>query len=76
MTKREKLLSRVKKNTQPTEAKGAKSQKTANSSALVEQVKVIRSDLMRLKDDLTQGYDMAKEMYNKKTLMKDLMKMK
>lgn len=77
MTKRAKFLNSVKKNTQPTETKGNKKESSrSESSALVEQYQVIREDLMKLKDDLSRGYNMAREMYDKKTLMKDLMKIK
>lgn len=67
MTKRSKLLNSVKKSQRS---------ENADSSTLMEQYKIIREDLSKLKDDLSQGYRMAKEMYEKKSLVKDLMKMK
>jgi len=68
MTKREKLLQSVAR-------KSSKSD-SAESSVLAEQYRVIRNDLMKLKDDISRGYTMARDMYGKKTLVKDLMKLR
>lgn len=43
---------------------------------LVNQYKVIREDLMKLRDDLSRGYDMAKEAVDKKTFLSELMKLR
>ncbi len=45
-------------------------------SVLGEQYKVIREDLMKLRDDLTRGYDMAKEAVDKKTILSEIMKLR
>lgn len=68
MTKREKLLQSVAR-------KSSKSDSNENS-ALAEQYRIIRSDLLKLKDDISRGYTMARDMYGKKTLVKDLMKLR
>ncbi len=70
MTKRAKLLSSVKKKTS-----GA-IPRDLDRGALLDQYNIIREDLMKLRDDLTKGYDMAKGMLDKKTIMKELMRMK
>jgi hypothetical protein len=70
MTKREKLLHSVAKKP----SKG--SDPSSESSVLAEQYRVIRNDLLKLKDDLTRGYSIARDMYGKKTLVKDLMKLR
>lgn len=41
-------------------------------AALREQYDVIREDLMKLRDDVTKGYDLAKGFLNKKTIMNEL----
>lgn len=47
-----------------------------DKSVLVEQYKVIREDLMKLREDLTHGYGVAKEAVNKKTIISELMKLR
>ncbi|MFL5786048.1 MAG: hypothetical protein ACJ76H_15630 [Bacteriovoracaceae bacterium] len=51
------------------------SEDTADSK-LVEQYRIIRDDLAKLRDDLNRGYDMAKEAVDKKTILGDLMKLR
>lgn len=48
----------------------------ADDSALVQQYRVIRDDLMKLRDDLTRGYDMAKDAVEKRTILNELMKLR
>lgn len=67
MTKRAKLLQGVTKKVNQV--------KTENNQ-LVEQYRIIREDLLKLKEDLSKGYGMAREMMDKKTIMKELMKIK
>ena len=43
-------------------------------AALREQYDVIRDDLLKLREDVTKGYDLAKGFLNKKTIMNELMK--
>lgn len=51
-----------------------------SSTSMVSEIKhhyyVIRKDLMRLRDDLAKGYDMAKNFLDTKTLMKEFLKTK
>lgn len=68
MTKREKLLQSVARKTSKSDS--------SENSVLAEQYRVIRNDLLKLKADITRGYDMARDMYGKKTLVKDLMKLR
>jgi ABC-type phosphate transport system auxiliary subunit len=70
MTKKEKLLQSVARKSSKSEASAS------GSSVLAEQYRVIRKDLMKLRDDLTRGYSIARDMYGKKTLVKDLMKLR
>ncbi len=53
----------------------AKSETNADrpDKALLEQYKVIREDIIKLKDDLTKGYGMAKGMVEKKGILKELL---
>lgn len=51
-------------------------QDSTEDSALVQQYRVIRDDLMKLRDDLTRGYDMAKDAVEKRTILNELMKIR
>ncbi len=42
----------------------------------VDQYRVIREDILKLRNDLTRGYDMAKEAIDKKTIISELMKLR
>lgn len=54
-----------------------KSKKESNEvSALKEQYNIIRKDLMKLRDDLTRGYDMARNVMEKKGFVRQLLKSK
>lgn len=44
--------------------------------SLREQYEVIRKDLLKLRDDLAKGYDLAKNMVDKKGFVKDLLNVK
>lgn len=70
MTKKEKLLQSVAKKSSKSGAEGSE------RSILAEQYRVIRNDLMKLREDINRGYSLAKDMYGKKTLVKDLMKLR
>jgi hypothetical protein len=52
------------------------SESSKEENPFVEQYRVIREDLMKLRDDLTHGYDMAKEAVDKKTILNELMKLR
>lgn len=75
MTKRAKLLQNVSKKAQGGNSEAEGSSKNDNSM-LLEQYRVIREDIVKLAGDLTRGYDMARDMFDNKTLMKDLLKLK
>ncbi len=47
-----------------------------DESGLSEQYRVIKEDLMKLRDDVTRGYDMAKDAVDKKTILNELMKLR
>lgn len=49
---------------------------TSEDSALMEQYRVIKEDLLKLRKDVTRGYDMAKEAVDKKTIISELMKLR
>lgn len=51
-------------------------QTSGDESALAQQYRVIKEDLMKLRDDVTRGYDMAKEAVDKKTIISELMKLR
>jgi hypothetical protein len=77
MTNRAKLLKTVAKHaTEGTTHSSEKNADSPASSVLLEQYRIIREDIIKLADDITRGYDVAREMFDKKTLMKDLLKLK
>lgn len=47
-----------------------------NFKNLKEQYEIIRDDVLKLRTDLQKGYDMARGMLDKKTLLRDLRKAK
>lgn len=47
---------------------GSKVSKTLADNGLVDQYKVIREDIMKLREDLSKGYDMAKSLMDKRNL--------
>lgn len=49
---------------------------TTEDSGLAEQYRVIKDDLMKLREDLNRGYDMAKDAVDKKTIISELMKLR
>lgn len=66
MRSKEKVLNRMAKKTS---TKG-----TENN--LREQYDIIRNDLLKLREDLSRGYDMAKSMVDRKTLVKQFLNTK
>lgn len=74
----EKILQKMSKKasgpgTKPVDASATK--RSADTS-LSEQYEIIRSDILKLRDDLSKGYDMAKGMIEKKGLINQLLKTK
>lgn len=57
----DKVINTLKKNVDP---------------SLREQYEVIRKDLLKLRDDLAKGYDLAKNMVDKKGFVKELLNVK
>ncbi|MCM2349663.1 MAG: hypothetical protein NDI69_06560 [Bacteriovoracaceae bacterium] len=66
MSNKEKALNRMAKRTT---TKGSESN-------LKEQYDIIRNDLLKLREDLSKGYDMAKSMVDRKTLVKQILSTK
>lgn len=53
-----------------------KDESGSSPSNLSRQYLVIRDDLVKLRNDLSQGYSMAKSAVEKKTILSELMKLK
>lgn len=72
----EKILRSASKKTSNTSTQTASVVKTLKKNmdpSLREQYDVIRKDLLKLRDDLAKGYDLAREALDKKSIMKQLM---
>lgn len=68
----DKILQKMsKKVSEPT---SKKDQSAKSSDTLRDQYDVIRKDLIKLREDLTKGYDMAKNLVEKKGLLNQLLK--
>ncbi len=74
----EKILSRMSKKAGTTGSRPveASSSKKSAEATLSEQYEIIRSDILKLRDDLSKGYDMAKGMIERKGLINQLLKTK
>lgn len=75
----DKILQKMSKKasadtSKPVDSSGAKSSRA--EPTLGEQYEVIRGDILKLRDDLSKGYDMAKGMIEKKGLFNQLLKAK
>ena len=75
----EKILQKMSKKastetSRPAESSATKSNKT--ETTLSEQYQIIRRDILKLRADLSKGYDMAKGMIEKKGLFNQLLKVK
>ncbi|HXH31783.1 MAG TPA: hypothetical protein VNJ01_13300 [Bacteriovoracaceae bacterium] len=57
-----------------TSASASKTNEDRPEKALKEQYILIRDDILKLRDDLTKGYDMAKGLLEKKGVVKELIK--
>lgn len=64
----DKLLQKFSKKSQPS------NKLEVQASALKEQYDIIRNDLLKLRNDLSKGYDMARGMIDKKSIMRQLKK--
>lgn len=75
----DKILQKMSKRASADTSKPVESTATRSSKAeatLSEQYDVIRSDILKLRDDLSKGYDMAKGMIEKKGFINQLLKAK
>lgn len=76
----EKILQRMSKKasantaSKPVETSASRSKEA--DTTLSEQYEIIRSDILKLRDDLSKGYDMAKGMIERKGLINQLLKAK
>ena len=52
------------------------SEQSGEQSGLVDQYRVIRDDIMKLRDDVTRGYELAKDAVEKKTIVSELIKLR
>lgn len=71
----DKMVNRLSKRT----AKAGSSSKKGgpqNIKNLQNQYNVIRDDILKLREDLQKGYDMARGMVDRKSLIKDFLKAK
>lgn len=59
----------------PTERRDENSSQSSGPS-LRDQYEIIRNDIMKLRDDLNKGYDMAKSMVDRKTILNQLLKVR
>ncbi len=48
----------------------------STENGLVQQYRIIREDILKLRKDINHGYDMAKDAVGKKTILNELMKLK
>ncbi len=72
----EKKISQLAKQVNKKNNSEEHSEENEQTGGLVEQYRVIREDLMKLRDDVTRGYDMAKDAVDKKTIVSELMKLR
>ena len=75
----DKILQKMSKKASADTTKPFESQATKSSTSaptLGEQYEVIRGDILKLRDDLSKGYDMAKSMIERKGLINQLLKVK
>lgn len=71
----EKVLKRLGKRNAQTGSSSKKGE-TGNIKNLQNQYNVIRKDILKLREDLQKGYDMARGMVDRKSLIKDFLKAK
>jgi len=75
-THTDKVLKNINKNAQ-TASTAVKSKVSANiDPSLKDQYNVIRKDLLKLREDLSKGYDMTKNLVEKKGLWKQILSSK
>ncbi len=57
-------------------AKQMHKKELSTDNGLVQQYRIIREDILKLRKDINHGYDMAKDAMEKKTILNELMKLK
>lgn len=70
----EKTLRKLSKSKNAADVAHGPQEQAWDSASLKEQYGVIRQDILKLKDDLTRGFDMAKGMFEKKGFISELLK--
>ena len=76
MTKRRVNATKVIKTSSRPSSENASPDAKRADNALREQYKIIREDITKLREDLSKGYDLAKAWFDKKGLVRDLMRAK
>lgn len=74
----EKVLQKLsqKNNHQESPSEAENASEKATTPTLRDQYDIIKEDLLKLRSDLEKGYEMAREMMDKKTLMNQILKLK
>ncbi len=72
----DKILQKMSKKAKANTAESSATRSSQVEPSLSEQYDVIRSDILKLRDDLSKGYDMAKGMIERKGLINQLFKFK
>lgn len=65
-----KQVNHQNENSEPTETN------VTEESNFLSQYKIIREDLMKLREDLGKGYDLAKDSIEKRTILSEIMKLR
>lgn len=68
------MVNKIRRVAKTNSKKGSKAEE--NFKNLKEQYEIIRDDVLKLRTDLQKGYDMARGMVDKKTLLKELRRTK
>jgi hypothetical protein len=74
MSNREKILHTMSKKLSAGPVNEKSEEKTSVIDPLKDQYEVIRQDVLRLRDDLSKGYDLIKETFEKKGIISELLK--
>ncbi len=72
----DKILHRMSKKGTVNTASSSSAQTGHAEPTFSEQYEIIRSDILKLREDLNKGYDMAKSMIERKGLINQLLKTK
>jgi hypothetical protein len=72
----EKVLQKLSKKANSSNAPASKPSSTKGDASLREQYEVIREDLLKLRDDISKGIDLAKKYVDRKTLIQEFLRAK